>query len=191
MPNDHDEEPDRQEPSVPPPPRGAPLHLQMVLQTVRDPAQRQQLLDTYEEMGPGLQQELFGQVGAYLSAILDHGTVRDAEHADDLARLASDLASIAESMHQILAAYSNALAAHKAPENASTQKPDEARANVVPNPRTLDAVQRIVAAEVDRAVAAARAVQARNLKIACGACFFAGAFFCALLVLFIHMALAR
>ena len=103
MPIAHDEEePDDQPPQVPPPPRGAPTHLVMVLQTVHDPVQRQLLLDTYEEMGPGLQRELFGQVGAYLSAILDHGTARTAAHANELA-------SIADAMHQILAHYNEAL----------------------------------------------------------------------------------
>ena len=171
------DEPSGELPPVPPP-RGAPLHLAMVLATVRDPAQRQLLLDTYAEMGPGLSQELFGQVGAYLSAILDHQLARTADHADELA-------SIAGQLRQTLEEYGEAtlLWKSKGKEATANQPTAETMPDFGAGMEYLDAIRQIVVRETNRAVAAASATNVRNLKIACGACFLAGIVACAF---FIH-----
>lgn len=181
MPNDHDEqppdmgEPPDQQQAVPPPPRGAPLHLAMVLSTVRDPAQRQLLLDTYAEMGPGLSQELFGQVGAYLSAILDHQTSRGAAQAEQLTNLAGII-------QQTLQEYGEALALREQAGGTQALSEEQVKAGFGAHFGQWDAMRKIVASEVDRAVAAASNANARVLKIACACCFLAGIIAAALFV---------
>ena len=166
---DDDYLPENLFPAVPAPPRVAPPELILMLSGISDPQDRQRIIDTWHEATEGLDGDLLAQFGAMFAAVLRAYEAR-------ATKLYTAQHTLVQSTHDLLAEVQEAQEANAtgnpAPKHPLTTRGGEAEFSA--GLAQIEAIRQAVSNEVDRAVTAARSINARVLKIAIIAAFLAG-----------------
>lgn len=155
--------------AVPAPPKVAPPELSLMLSGISDPQDRQRIIDTWHEATEGLDGDLLAQFGALFSAVLRAYEARatklyTAQHT--LMQFTRDLLAEVQEAQEPNAA-GNPTSKHPLTTRGSNAEFSAGLAQI-------EAIRQTVSTEIDRAVTAARSVNARVLKIAIVAAFLAG-----------------